>query len=125
MLDEVGRMFRWWHRVRDGTLARSTFRVSMRSVQRRFEALLAEGETVAHGKTIKPCARLLKHRDSLWTFVYVQGTEPPNNGAERFIRHGGVMGKISYGTHREEGSRFVSFCVPRRLRIHCAGPRRP
>jgi transposase len=58
MLDEVERMFTWWHRVRDGTLARSTFRVYMRTVQRRFEALLAEGEAAPHPKTSKTCLRL-------------------------------------------------------------------
>ena len=35
LLAEAARMFVWWHRVRDGTLARSTFRVYMRLVQRR------------------------------------------------------------------------------------------
>ena len=38
MLDEVERMLTWWHRVRDGTLARSSFRIYMRTVQKRFEA---------------------------------------------------------------------------------------
>ncbi|MEO7329980.1 MAG: IS66 family transposase [Minicystis sp.] len=114
MLEEVARMFSWWHRVRDGTLARSTFRVYMRSVQRRFEALLTEGETVAHGKTSRTCTRLLKHRDALWTFVYIEGVEPTNNGAEQVIRHGVIMRKISYGTHSEEGSRFIE----RMLTVH-------
>ena len=38
MLDEVERMFTWWHRVGDGTLARSSFRIYMRTVQKRFKA---------------------------------------------------------------------------------------
>lgn len=114
MLDEVERMFTWWHRVRDGTLARSTFRVYMRTVQRRFEALLAEGEAVPHPKTSKTCALLLKRRDALWTFVYIEGVEPTNNGAEQVVRHGVIMRKISHGTHSVAGSRFVE----RMLTVH-------
>jgi transposase len=114
MLDEVARMFTWWHRVRDGTLARSTFRVYMRTVQRRFEALLAEGEATLHPKTSKTCALLLKRRDALWTFVYIEGVEPTNNSAEQVVRHGVIMRKISYGTHSVAGSRFVE----RMLTVH-------
>ena len=114
MQGEVERMFTWWHRVRDGTLARSTFRVYMRTVQRRFEGLLAEGEQGPHLKTSKTCAMLLKRRDALWTFVYFDGVEPTNNGAEQVVRHGVIMRKISYGTHSQEGSRFVE----RMLTVH-------
>lgn len=114
MLDQVERMFTWWHRVRDGTLARSTFRVYMRTVQRRFEVLLAEGEAAPHPKTSKTCALLLKRRDSLWTFVYIEGVEPTNNGAEQVVRHGVIMRKISHGTHSVAGSRFVE----RMLTVH-------
>jgi transposase len=114
MLDEVERMFTWWHRVRDGTLARSSFRVYMRTVQKRFEGLLAEGAAASHPKTSKTCAMLLKRRHALWTFVYFEGVEPTNNGAEQVVRHGVIMRKISYGTHSTSGSRFVE----RMLTIH-------
>ena len=107
LLAEAERMFGWWHRVRDGTLARSTFRVYMRTVQRRVESLLAEGAAVPHFKTSKTCAKLLKRADALWTFLYVEGVEPTNNTAERAVRHGVLCRKTSYGTHSEEGSRFV------------------
>lgn len=107
LLDEAKRMFGWWQRVRDGTLARSTFRVYMRSVQCRVEALLTEGAAVPHRKTSKTCAKLLKRIDALWTFLYVEGVEPTNNAAERAVRHGVLCRKTSYGTHSEEGSRFV------------------
>ena len=107
LLAETARMFEWWHRVRDGTLARSTFRVYMRSVQSRVEALLTEGAAVPNRKTARTCANLLKHTDALWTFVYVAGVEPTNNGAERAVRHGVLCRKTSYGTHSVEGSRFI------------------
>ena len=107
LLAETERMFSWWHRVRDGTLARSTFRVYMRSVQCRVEALLAEGAAVPHFKTARTCAKLLKRADALWAFLYVEGVEPTNNIAERAVRHGVLCRKTSYGTHSEEGSRFI------------------
>jgi transposase len=114
MLEDVERMFTWWHRVRDGTLARTSFRVYMRTVRRRFEALLAEGAKDSHPTTSKTCAMLLKRRDALWTFVYVEGVEPTNNGAEQVVRHGVILRKISYGTHSAAGSRFIE----RMLTVH-------
>ena len=114
MLGEIERMFTWWHRLRDGTLARSTFRVYMLTLQRRFERLLGEGAQASHAKTSKTCAMLLKRRDALWTFVYFEGVEPTNNGAEQAVRHGVIIRKISYGTHSQEGSRFVE----RMLTVH-------
>ncbi|MEO5730743.1 MAG: IS66 family transposase, partial [Byssovorax sp.] len=114
ILEDVERMFTWWHRVRDGTLARTSFRVYMRTVQRRFEALLAEGAKDSHPKTSKTCAMRLLRRDALWTFVYVEGVEPTNNGAEQVVRHGVILRKISYGTHSAAGSRFIE----RMLTVH-------
>jgi transposase len=107
MLEEMRRMFAWWHRVGDGTLARSTFQVYMRSVRRRFEALLAEGAGLPHPRTSKTCKKLLDHADALWTFVYIEGVEPTNNAAEQAVRHGVILRKISCGTHAGHGSRFI------------------
>lgn len=107
MLEEVDRIFTLWHRVRERTLARSTFQVYMRSVRSRFEALLAEGAAIPHMKTRETCRKLLDHADSLWTFVYVEGVEPTNNRAEQIVRHGVILRKLSHGTHSPEGSRFI------------------
>ena len=57
--------------------------------------------------------RLLR-RHALWTFVYFEGVEPTNNGAEQAVRHGVIIRKISYGTHSSAGGRFVE----RMLTIH-------
>ena len=102
------------HRVRDGTLARSSFRVYMRTVQKRFEGLLAEG-AASHPRTSKTCAMRLLRRHALWTFVYIEGVEPTSNGAEQVVRHGVIMRKISYGTHSTAGSRFVERMLTKRL----------
>ena len=63
---------------------------------------------------------LLKRRDARWTFVYFEGVEPTNNGAEQVVRHGVILRKISYGTHSMAGSRFAF----RMLTVH-ATLRRP
>jgi transposase len=107
LLAEVERMFTWWHRVRGGTLAHSSFRVYMRTVRHRVETLLAEGAGLAHSKTAKTCAKVLSLADALWTFVYHEGVEPTNNAAERALRHAVLWRKQSFGTHCSEGSRFV------------------
>jgi len=62
-------LFQWWHRVRDGTLQRSSFRVYMGRVRKRVGELLRTGEACAHPKTARTCKNLLKVEAALWTFV--------------------------------------------------------
>lgn len=107
LLEETDRLFHFWHRVRDGTLKRSTFRVYMRTVQKRVEGALAEGAAIPHVKTSRTCRKLLRHADALWTFVYKEGVEPTNNGGERILRHGVILRKLTHGTHSTNGSRFI------------------
>lgn len=116
MLEEIDRMFHLWHRVRDGTLARSSFKVYLRSLRTRFETLLELGTLSDHPKTVKTCAKLLDHACSLWTFVRIEGVEPTNNAAEQAVRHAVILRKISYGTHSEAGSRFIE----RILTVHAS-----
>ena len=107
LLVEVDRMFDWWHRVRDGTLARSSFQEYLRPLRRSVEALLGEGAACDHKKTAGTCKQILKLAPALWTFARVPGVEPTNNAAERAIRPGVLWRKGSFGTHSPRGSRFV------------------
>ena len=100
-------MFHAWHRVRDGTLARSTFRANMRPVQAEIERLLEEGSRCGHSKVEATCRDILELAPALWTFVRVEGVEPTNNAAERALRWCVLMRKTSFGTHSEAGSRFI------------------
>ena len=100
-------MFAWWHRVREGTLQRSTFRSYMSPLRREVERLLAVGSQCGVPKTAGTCREILKRREALWTFVQVEGVEPTNNTAERSIRPGVQWRKGSFGTQSEDGSRFV------------------
>ena len=100
-------LFQWWHRVRDGTLQRSSFRVYMGGVRKRVGVLLRAGEECAHPKTARTCKNLLKVEAALWTFVRREGVEPTNNAAERAVRPGVLWRKGSFGTQSAGGSRFV------------------
>src|SRR5438128_2544050 len=107
LLAQAHQMFAWWHRVREGTLQRSTFRSYMTPLRREVERLLEAGSRCGVPKTAGTCRDILKRRQALWTFVQVAGVEPTNNTAERSIRPGVLWRKGSFGTQSAEGSRFV------------------
>jgi transposase len=107
LLAQAHQMFTWWHRVRAGTLKRSTFRSYMSPIRREVERLLEAGSRCSVPKTAGTCRDILKRREALWTFVQVEGLEPTNNTAERSIRPGVLWRKGSFGTQSAEGSRFV------------------
>lgn len=100
-------MFVWWHRVRDGTLARSTFQRHMRPLRARVEGILEEGTRASCAKTRRTCLRLLGHVQALWTFVDKDGIEPTNNNGERAIRRAVIIRKTSFGSQSEHGCRFL------------------
>jgi transposase len=107
LLAQAHQMFTWWHRVREGTLQRSTFRAYMTPLRREVERLLEAGRRCGVPKTAGTCRDILKRREALWTFVQVEGVEPTNNAAERSIRSGVLWRKGSFGTQSAAGSRFV------------------
>jgi transposase len=104
---QARQMFQWWHRVRDGTLAQTTFARYMWPIRREVERLLEAGQTCGVPKTEGMCREILKVRQALWTFVRHAGVEPTNNAAERAIRPGVLWRKGSFGTQSADGSRFV------------------
>jgi len=107
LLDEVHQMFHWWHKVRDGTLKRSTFKRYMAPLKRRVEALLTEAAQCRQKWTAATAREVLKLKDALWTFVSTEGVEPTNNAAERALRPAVIWRKVSFGTQSDRGSRFV------------------
>lgn len=100
-------LFELWHRVRDGTLKRASFRVYASRIRVKVRALLRRGARCTHKKTATTCAELLKLEPAMWTFVRVEGVEPTNNNGEHAIRPGVIWRKLSFGTHSRWGSRFV------------------
>lgn len=105
--DATQRIFKLWHRARDGTLKRSTFRSYMRPLQDEVADLLRQGIRGTSRKVKSMCNEILKWQHSLWTFVRHEGIDPTNNAAERAIRHAVIWRKSSHGCDSESGSRFV------------------
>jgi transposase len=97
------KLFELWARRRDGTLKHVHFRRQMKPIREEIDSLLLRGAFAGIGMA----EELSKHRQSLWTFVEVEGVEPTNNASERALRHAVIWRKLSFGTQSEKGSRFV------------------
>jgi transposase len=108
LLAQAHQRFAWWHRGREGTLKRSTFRSYMTPLRREVERLLEAGSQCGVAQPEGTCREILKRREALWTFVQVEGVEPTTNAAERSIRPGVQWRKGSFGTQSTDGSRFVA-----------------
>src|SRR5262245_29947051 len=100
-------LFHWWHRVRDGTLQRSSFCVYTRQLRMEVRALLREGALCENSKSAALCRSLLKHEPALWTFIHREGVELTNNPAERALRPVVLWRKGSFGTQSRAGSDFA------------------
>ncbi len=107
LMAQRNRMFKWWHRVRDGTMKRREFQERMRKVERTVGQLLRQAQACGEKKTAGVARRILRLEKCLWVFVDVPGVEPTNNYGERVIRQGVIYRKLSFGTRSERGSRFV------------------
>jgi transposase len=107
LLEDTHQLFTWWHRVRDGTLKRSSFRTYVSGLRRQVRFQLNWGMLFADPKTARTCANVRAIEPALWTFTRCEGVEPTNNAAEQALRHGVLWRKGSFGTHSPEGSRFV------------------
>lgn len=101
------KMFKWWHKVRDGTMSRDAFQKKMLPVAIEVGELLAQGLRCRNTKTAGTCAHILNLEWALWTFVLTAGVEPTNNLAERIIRAAVLWRRTSFGTQSEAGSRFA------------------
>jgi transposase len=107
LVEQTKLMFRWWHELKEGRLARSGFQERMGPLIARVEALLEHGAACSHKKTAGRCRNILALRAALWTFVRMEGVEPTNNAAERALRPAVLWRKGSFGSASERGSRFV------------------
>ena len=107
LLKLTKKMFRYWHRVRDGTLKREKFQTLMQPLRKQVEALLEEGAQCSHSKTSGTCKQLLKVKQALWTFVDKEGVEPTNNLAEQILRRIVIWRKTSFGTQSSAGTLYL------------------
>ncbi len=107
LLDRSDALSRCWHRVRDGTLARSSSRLYVSWLRDCSRDDLHRGAACARSRAAATCRELLCGETHLWTFVRIGGIEPTSNHAERASRHGVIYRKLSGGAESETGSRFV------------------
>jgi transposase len=107
LLWQSGKLFEAWHKVRDGTIQRSTFLQTVAWLRPMVRSSLEREAVCACPKTATTCAELLRLRDCLWTFTRVEGVEPTNNAAERALWHAVIWRRVSGGTDSETRSRFV------------------
>ena len=116
LLAQQKKLFRLWHRVRDGTLTRTQFQTLVSELRQRVTDLLEQGahypigakEKTPVAKTVRTCRQLLKVESALWLFVTVEGLEPTNNAAERAIRPAVLWRRTSFGSQSQAGSIFVA-----------------
>lgn len=107
LLEATRTLFGLWHNFRDGPLSRAALQEAMLPVRQQVHALLDQGTRCGHPKTQRTCQCILKLAPALWTFVDVPGVEPTNNAAERAIRPAVWWRQASFGTHSDQGNRFV------------------
>ena len=107
LVKEKRRLFRLWHRVRDGTLSREKFVRRVEGIRRSIHCCLLEGSRDGESGARGTFAELLKAEEWFWTFVTEPGVEPTNNEAERCIRGAVLWRKGSFGAFSERGGRYV------------------
>ena len=107
LLKDQRKVFRLWHRVRDGTMSRETFSRRMSVIRRRIHGRLSHGANDPESCARGVFSELLKAERWFWTFVEVEGVEPTNNEAERCIRGAVLWRKGSFGVWSERGARYV------------------
>ena len=107
LLKQAKRLFKLWHKSREGDLSRPRLEAAMRPVRREVKERLQAGTQSGHKKTRRTCSNILKVERSLWTFLRVEGVEPTNNAAERALRRAVLWRRKSFGTQSATGSRFV------------------
>jgi transposase len=107
LLEHSNKLFRWWHRVRDGTMARSTLKGYTDPLRWAVRQDLLRGVECSCAATAATCRELLEGEEHLWTFLRVEGVDPTNNAAERALRHAVIWRRLSIGTESGSGSRFV------------------
>jgi len=100
-------VFKKWHRVRDGTLKRSSFRTNLSPLRAQVRDLLRQGTLCEVAKAAGMCKQILKLETALWTFARVPGVEPTNNASERALRPAVIWRKTSFGTKSDAGREFV------------------
>jgi transposase len=115
------RLFRLWHRFRDGPgvrygpITREQLIAKSIPLEKKFFAL-ADRYLGSHDKDVANLAlALLQHFDKFFAFLRHEGVEPTNNVAERALRCAVQWRKISFGSRSAQGE----VAVARLLTVTC------
>src|SRR5262249_60505108 len=105
LLEYSREVFDWWHRVRDGTMARATLRTNVSILRILFRSVLSEGVECSCAKTAGTWRGVLAGGGHLWAFVRVGGGGATDNEGGGGARHGGVYRQLRGGAGRGIGER--------------------
>lgn len=102
-LAEHGKLFRLWHKFRDGRIDRRQLVLRSIPIQKRLFALGQRHLDSSHRDVRNLAVALFEHIERLFTFVDYEGVEPTNNSAERALRTGVQWRKTSFGNRSANG----------------------
>jgi len=102
-LAEHAKLFRLWHKFRDGRIDRSQLILRSIPIQQRLFALGERHLDSSHRDVRNLAAALFQHIERLFACVDYEGVEPTNNSAERALRTGVQTRKISFGNRSANG----------------------
>lgn len=100
-------LFQHWRQYKEGKIQWKSFQELVAPVCQQVNNLLLRGRFSGNRRLVGMCDELYNHRDWLWTFTEVEGTEPTNNAAERALRPAVIYRKLSFGTQSASGSRYL------------------
>jgi len=102
-LAEHAKLFRLWHKFREGRIDRGQLVVRSIPIQKRLFALGERNLESSHREVRNLAAALFDHIQRLFAFVDYEGVEPTNNSAERALRTGVQWRKTSFGNRSANG----------------------
>lgn len=102
-LAEHAKLFRLWHKFRDGRIDRRQLVLRSIPIQKRLFALGESHLDSSHRDIRNLAAALFDHIQRLFAFVNYAGVEPTNNSAERALRTGVQWRKTSFGNRSATG----------------------
>lgn len=104
-VQEVGHLFRLWHRHQKGEISRAGLRRAMVTVRMRLRRLL-RCAAASQDRRARALGRdLLRLWPALWTYLKVEGVEPTNNRAEQALRSPVIRRKLCFGSQSGAGLR--------------------
>ena len=102
-LAQHARLFRLWHKFRDGKIDRRQLNLRSILIEKKLFALGERHLDSSNGDVRNLAAVLFENIPRLFLFVHQQGVEPTNNGSERQLRPLVQVRKVSFGNRSAHG----------------------